>query len=94
MLALKAVYESGKVIFLDKNLPQEKSLVVVTFLDEEVVKKETPSEETSLVYKNPQLRKLLRLKKKDKDFIQSLHSARRKAYQQFMDNIEFFEREI
>ncbi|MDI6795179.1 MAG: hypothetical protein QME81_20330, partial [bacterium] len=84
MLALKAIYESGKVIFLDPQLPERRSLVVVTFMDEEEERKEIPSEKTFLVYKNPRLRKLLRFKKQDKDFLQSLHRAREKAYQQFI----------
>ncbi len=86
MLAVKGIYKAGKISFLDQNLPQERYTVIVTFLDEE---RDASSKETSLVYKNPRLRKLLRFKKEDGDFIQSLHRARRKAYQQFMDNIDF-----
>ncbi|MDI6734800.1 MAG: hypothetical protein QME42_01180 [bacterium] len=88
MLAVKGIYKAGQVIFSDQNLPQEKHLVIVTFLDEE---RDDSFKETSLIYKNPRLRKLLRFKKEDGDFIQSLHRARQKAYQQFIDNIDFLQ---
>ncbi len=88
MLAVRGVYNAGKVLFLGQNLPQEKSAVIVTFLDKE----ETCSEKVSLIYKNPRLRKLLKFKKEDNNFICSLHNARQKAYHQFMDNMDFLQK--
>lgn len=73
--------------FAKKLSPQEKFFLVSQLTKDLSTYNISPQkkDETDLVYRNPSLRKLLRFKKEDKDFIQTLHSARRKAYQQFID---------